>query len=163
MVQVQQVEKTSSRSKEKVPEPPARFPEQVGESQQVGNQLAELLSRAENAYQQYRQAQQEVALGYKKHERQMEELFKDAEKRANEAYEKLLARAITTRERAKQEAEEAFRVAQAKADEAFQRTAQDAMRDRREVLQSAWQKYVEGREHAWGVFQGERRTDKETD
>ena len=156
MVQVQQPERATSRSKVRTPELTTDTPEEVG-SQQAGNQLDELLSQAENAYQLYRQAQQEVARGYKKHEEEMEKLFKYAEKRANDAYEKVLAQATSTREQVKQQAEEACRTAQAEAEQAFQRTTQDARRDQRDSVGKAWRKYVEGRENAWGIFQGTKR------
>ena len=163
MVQVQQAEKANSRPKAKVSEPITNLPEEVGYHQQAGDQLAELLSQAENAYQLYRRAQQEVATGYKKHEREMEKLLNDSEKRANDAYEKALSQAMSAREQAKQEAEEACRAAQARAEEAFQQSVQEAQRDRRDSEANAWRSYVEGREHTWGVFQGAKKAETGSD
>lgn len=164
MVQVQQAEKATSRPRTKVLESIVDLPEQpTKDYQQAGDHLTELLSQAENAYQLYRQAQHEVARGYKKHEHQMEKLFKDAEKRANDAYEKALAQAVSTREQAKQEAEEASRTAQARAEEAFQRGVQEAQRDQRNSVARAWQKCIESREQAWGVFQGEKKAEAGSD
>jgi len=160
MVQVQQAEKVTRRPRAGVPEPTMALPEQpAGDHQQAKDYIAGLLSQAEHAYQLYRQAQQEVARGYKKHEREMEKLFKDAEKQANDAYEKALARAMSTREQARQEAEEAYRSALANAEEAFQRSVQEAQRAQRESVAKAWRDCVEGREHAWGIFQGERKAE----
>lgn len=164
MVQVQQVEKATSRPRTKSRKSTVDLPEQSTDDYQLeGNPLSELLSQAENAYKLYRQAQQEVAKGYKKHEWQMETLFKDDEKRANDTYGKILAQAVSTREQAKQEAEEAFGAAQANAEEAFQQSVQEAQKAQRESVARSWQKYVESREQAWSFFQGEKPAETEAD
>ena len=164
MVQVQQVEKTARRPRTRSQKSIVDLPEQVTEDHQLTeNPLAELLSQAEKAYQLYLQAQREVAKGYKKHEWQMEMLFKDEEKRANDTYGKALAQAVRAREQAKQEAEEALRKAQVNAEEAFQRSMQEAQKARRESVEQAWQRYVESLEQAWGIFQGEKPVEIETD
>ena len=59
-----QAEKAANQPEEKTTVPVVETP--AGSPDQAGNYLAELLSQAENAYTMYRQAQREVAKGYKR-------------------------------------------------------------------------------------------------
>jgi len=149
-----QAEKAANQVEEKVAETAAES--QTGSPEQAGNYLAELLSQAENAYTMYRQAQKEVANGYKRQEQQLEKDYREAEKRANEALERALDRTRKAREQAEQQAEEEFRGALAMAEAAYQKNAAEAMKTHKTTIEQAWQKCSEARQEAWGIFQGEK-------
>lgn len=122
----------------------------------AGKYISELLSQAENAYTMYRQAQKEVAKGYKKQEEEMEKAFTAAEKRANEAYEKALDKALKSSEQAERQAEEAHRKALEKTRDEYVRSIAEAQKLRDDAVAEARQKSTEGREQAWSIFQGGR-------
>lgn len=121
----------------------------------AGKYISDLLSQAENAYTMYRQAQKEVAKGYKKQEQEMEKAFAAAEKRANDTYEKTLDKALKSRDQAERQAEEAHQKALEKIRDDYVRSIAEAQKLRDDAAAEAWQKCTEGREQAWGIFQGE--------
>ena len=146
----EQTRRVANQPAETVAEPTTGAPE-LG-----GKYISELLSQAENAYTMYRQAQKEVANGYKKQEEEMEKAFTAASKRANEAYAKALDRAVKSRDQAERQAEEAHQKALEKIRDEHVRSIAEAQKVRDDAAAEAWQKCTEGREQAWSIFQGER-------
>jgi len=122
----------------------------------AGKHIAELLSQAENAYTMYRQAQKEVARGYKKQEEQIEKAFKAAEKKATEECARALEKAAKAREQVERYAEEVFRKAVDKAREEYDRAVVQALNTRDETIAEEWQKFSSTRQQAWAIFQGEK-------
>ncbi|UCB43992.1 MAG: hypothetical protein JSV77_04975 [Dehalococcoidales bacterium] len=121
--------------------------------EQAGNYLAELLSQAENAYTMYRQAQKEVANGYKTQEQQLEKDYREAEKRASEALDRALDRARRNREQAEQKAAEDFRTAMDESAEDFKKWAVEAIKTRNEEVEQAWKIYNEIHGKMWSIIE----------
>ncbi len=138
-------------------QPGARVAQPTPETPELaGKYITDLLSQAENAYTMYRQAQREVARGYKKQEQDMEKAFKIAQREANEACERALQKAMKDRDQAERRADEACRKAVDNAHEEYSRSVAEVLKARDKTIEQAWEKSTEGREQAWNLFQGDK-------
>jgi len=114
--------------------------------------LAELLSQAENAYMMYRQAQKEVAKGYKRQEQQIVKAYKETERQANEDYQKAIQDAIKTLQTDEEELVEEYHRALAKAKEIYNSSVLMAYRELKTNLAEAKEMMDHFREQMWAIL-----------
>ena len=163
-VEIESEEKTTSPAPEAATESPEAVVTQEVEP------LTEVLSRAQQAYQAYMDAQKEVAGTYRANELQMQEAYKEREVQGDKLCEQALELARSARDearrratlvyqtaieaaqKAQQEAEEAYEKALQELNNEYENRAKEALQERATSVAEAWKAHTDRLERAWKVY-----------
>lgn len=120
--------------------------------EKASSSLADVLAQAERAYAAHLEAQKEVMRAYKENERQLDEMLKRAEEKANFDYEMALEEARKALQAAEADCEAAYEKAKEMAKQTYDAQLREAIRMRTEAVERAKSEHGKTMEQAWLIF-----------